>query len=784
MTTPAKVRAAARHAHELGFTVLPIRGKRPHFGALQAALGHARWSELRGRPWEEVAPCFDERRQKGFQGAQVVQGWAIEWDELHGCLDFDDRAVWEAFRKRCREAGLGKLLERCLAGYSVRTPRGMRFAVRCEAGLRSGPLAYRWTGEKDERGRPRKAEIIGLKGRGGYTVEAPSYGDAHPSGKRYGPQRGRLETIARLETREVQALLDVAVTLDETGSVTRAEASPPARVVSDDGSGRVTAAHRWHERLPCPICGGAQRKGGDRPHCYGYQHPRMPLVVYCTETPYEGARQTDIGGYLHRVGGRCPCGDYHGERVMLDVVEETDDEGNVVSERTIELREDLRALRHFEEVGLTFVVGDQNRLVWREPHHGSVLRQSMQAAAEAFRGLTVQVVNVEEDDEGGLTAGLERVPALKHWLSRVTDDETAYGYCYTDAVPHFHVHKGRLNLWRGEVCPEVDHPEAVERFLAHLERMCGGRKSVARYVLDSVGWHIQNPTRRSEVATFLYGLPGTGKNTVTYGLSKLWHPQHSVELHDDAILQAGGFNAVSDGVSLLTLDEAVFLKSPRDMNKLKTLITAPERVINAKYQPEYRIENMLTIFLLSNCGEIRLDSADRRYLVLEMDPTLANDHAWFDALYAEIEAPHFGGALLSWGRRRKLPAGWTPQRALKDLHHEEQELAREAGLTLQAKWTRALLRGEVVGWTAGERIVWDDLHGRVAQWVAQQGVEREVLRRETHPQRFSRSLRQMLGWDVLEVGRSKRRRQRVVVPKTERDSEARWVSVTGVPARL
>jgi hypothetical protein len=140
-------------------------------------------------------------------------------------LDFDDRSVWAEYQKLCRDAGVGPLLERVMAGYFEHSPNGAHLAYRCSAIEGNQKLAKKPINDKEWK------SVIETRGEGGFIVVAPSHGSVNLKGP-YVLQSGSVSTIETITPEERRMLFDVAKIFDE------------APLPVDTSSSRVSAAGR------------------------------------------------------------------------------------------------------------------------------------------------------------------------------------------------------------------------------------------------------------------------------------------------------------------------------------------------------------------------------------------------------------------------------------------------------------------------------------------------------------------------------------------------------------
>ncbi len=116
------------------------------------------------------------------------------------CIDFDDRATFDAFAQRAEEFGIGELFARVLHGFSEETPNGVHIIYRCEAAEGSKKLA---------KGKDKKC-LIETRGTNSYVIKSGSPLSTHPSGKPYLRMHGGPAEMARISEDEREALFTCA----------------------------------------------------------------------------------------------------------------------------------------------------------------------------------------------------------------------------------------------------------------------------------------------------------------------------------------------------------------------------------------------------------------------------------------------------------------------------------------------------------------------------------------------------------------------------------------------
>jgi putative DNA primase/helicase len=222
----ASVKTAALSARAVGISTIPIRAD----GSKKPALGE--WNPYRERyaTDEEIEGWY----RHGGLGLAMVCGRLSHNLEV---MDFDDEAVFALFLAVARAAGLGPLVDKVMAGYYERSPRGHHLPFFCDPVLGNTKLARYYETDQagdvvlDAEGSPRIKTRVEVKSEGGYIICCPSNGAVHETGRAYQLISGGFHSIVTLTPLERQRLYAVARVFDEVP-----EPSKPTRTVRERAS--------------------------------------------------------------------------------------------------------------------------------------------------------------------------------------------------------------------------------------------------------------------------------------------------------------------------------------------------------------------------------------------------------------------------------------------------------------------------------------------------------------------------------------------------------------------
>lgn len=201
--------------------------------------------------------------------------------------------------------------------------------------------------------------------------------------------------------------------------------------------------------------------------------------------------------------------------------------------------------------------------------------------------------------------------------------------------------ENKCNLFQGfGVSPQ---PKNHELILQHiLNVLCNRNAKTYTDFLDLLAWQVQNIGKPSRIIVALKSTSHqTGKTLfLTEVLGKIYGPSGFVTSDFDKIV--GRFNSSLRGKAFVCLEEAVFSKSKKDSDTLKSLSTINETLIEAKFLDPIMTPIGLNFFLTTNhdaCAYI--ENKDKRYWILDVSDHRQGDQPYFGAL---VEEAQNGGA--------------------------------------------------------------------------------------------------------------------------------------------
>jgi Family of unknown function (DUF5906) len=238
------------------------------------------------------------------------------------------------------------------------------------------------------------------------------------------------------------------------------------------------------------------------------------------------------------------------------------------------------------------------------------------------------------------------------------------------------------NLWTGfAMAPRRGSWRLLRHHLWAV--ICRKDRRNFKYLLRLLAHRVQRPGESPHVVVVLQSeTEGTGKSLLIVVMERMIGPRHASTFSTPGDL-LGTHNGQLAGLVFIGLEEMNFPGEHAMTRKLRAIITAPTWLINEKYLKPYRQDNFALMMLSTNMAwAVHAGSKARRYLVLDPDACHANDRAYFDPLWAEIERG--GIAAMLYDLNRISLRGWSPQADLP----RTRALARQQSLSADVftKW--------------------------------------------------------------------------------------------------
>jgi len=134
-----------------------------------------------------------------------------------------------------------------------------------------------------------------------------------------------------------------------------------------------------------------------------------------------------------------------------------------------------------------------------------------------------------------------------------------------------------LNLWvEPTITPQQGDWSMIEMFL--FEIICSGDHEAYDYLIQYIAHALQKPWEKPGVMIILLGGQGIGKGTLGRIFQRIWTATY-IQTNNISLV-TGSFNASLERAFIVFLDEALFVGDRRSSDRLKSLVTEPEILIN------------------------------------------------------------------------------------------------------------------------------------------------------------------------------------------------------------
>ena len=223
-----------------------------------------------------------------------------------------------------------------------------------------------------------------------------------------------------------------------------------------------------------------------------------------------------------------------------------------------------------------------------------------------------------------------------------------------------------FSLFQGYKYPILDvcDYDLIKPFMELVrEVICNENPEIYEYVLNWLGYIIQNPGEKTKTAIVLKGLQGIGKGTFTDTICEMLSGYSASNVTEIAEL-TGTFNSVVENKMLIILNELKNCGDDRgaNFNSLKSIITESDIRINEKNQPRRDGDNVANfIFVTNNAYPVKIETGDRRYLVLKVNGKYKGNLDYFQTLYNLRKNPDFYPNLLTFFAKKDI-SSFVPAR--------------------------------------------------------------------------------------------------------------------------
>ena len=265
------------------------------------------------------------------------------------------------------------------------------------------------------------------------------------------------------------------------------------------------------------------------------------------------------------------------------------------------------------------------------------------------------------------------------------------------------------NLWKGFPMGSLANDKVasadvslVVPLINHIHtKWCNKNQAHTDYVLNWFAMKLQKPWVKLCSVICLKSNEGSGKNIV---LNKFKDGMGDYYVSINNINQVlGDFNGMIEGKMLIDLDEVSYGGNRAQNNKLKSLITEDEQIVNKKNKEMYKIDNYADYMITTNeLYFLYVTTHSRRFFVLEMDNWLCGivtpeKQAYIDEILA-VPSEAFMKFLLE----RDI-SGFNPRSFLKTTLFQKQV---ELNWSSEIKYLYKVLESGALQ-TTKPRVVWN-----------------------------------------------------------------------------
>jgi hypothetical protein len=147
---------------------------------------------------------------------------------------------------------------------------------------------------------------------------------------------------------------------------------------------------------------------------------------------------------------------------------------------------------------------------------------------------------------------------------------------------------------------------------------------------------VQHPEEKLGTSLVLRGKQGSGKTIIGTVIGKLLG-QHYVQVADPRYI-TGQFNSHLARCLFLHCDEGFWAGDKGAEGKLKDLVTGDYQLVEYKGKEPIRLRNLVRLLITSNNSwVVPAGFEERRFCVLDVGDSHMQDHAYFEAIFSQLE---------------------------------------------------------------------------------------------------------------------------------------------------
>lgn len=327
--------------------------------------------------------------------------------------------------------------------------------------------------------------------------------------------------------------------------------------------------------------------------------------------------------------------------------------------------------------------------------------------------------------------GKQQVPESTYWLKH--EERRSYKDIVFEPT---RTTNDAYNLWKGfsvEPDPSGDWTLLEEHI---RQNIASGDESLFRWLIGWFAHIVQEPNKKIGTSLAIRGKQGTGKTVIGKIMGQLYRPHYV--LVEDSRYVLSNFNSHMASTLLLHADEAFFAGDPRNVGKLRGMVTSDTHRIELKGKESVEVSNHIRLLVTSNSDFI-INAAfeERRFAVVDAGEGRLQDKPFFKAMWKQMKNGGFGGLLY---HLQNFDLGTTDVTSIPNTQAlQEQKVHSLEGVA--RFWFERLFQGQI---TPNHRGVWpeyvsvDDLYSAYIRRSEDYGE-----RRRADMPTFSRELKRL-----------------------------------------
>ena len=267
--------------------------------------------------------------------------------------------------------------------------------------------------------------------------------------------------------------------------------------------------------------------------------------------------------------------------------------------------------------------------------------------------------------------------------------------------------------------------QRVDPFIDHvLNVFCRGDTGHCDYFLNWLSFIVQNPGKKTGVVVVLKSVnQGAGKGLIVdvlLGNGVFGHAAYAQVRNIEGLI--GKFNSSLMNKQFVNVDEVSMNK--KEANEVKSMVTEPYMEFEKKGLDKIRLKNLMNfVFTSNNEFCVNLDTSDRRYFILDVDDSNANNHEFFIPFSKYCSDPLTAAHVFMYLKSRDIS-----NFNVRDIPmtKEKQEYL-QAAIPLPVRFVQEYVEDAVdtETWDTRKQIASDHLYGLFTQYLTNKNIARQ-----------------------------------------------------------